>query len=215
MSWAPFVGVFIARISRGRTVREFVAGVLLVPTLVTFLWFSVLGGTGLHRELFGGGGLIPDDGVVVPENALFDVLGDLPAGAVLSVLAIVLVAIFFITSSDSGSLVVDMLASGGNPDPPTWSRVAWSLLEGLVAIVLLVAGGLLALQTAAVLIALPFSLVMIGIVVATSRAFHREHQEFLRAQRRQLDRRVTEQVREQVTQHVVGNRTRRRPTARG
>src|SRR5699024_5918691 len=121
MAWAPFVGVFIARISRGRTVRQFIAGVLLVPTTVGFIWFAIMGGAGLHRQLFGEAGLVDPVEGVIPEAALFDMLGGLPLGSILSVIAIVLVAIFFITSSDSGSLVVDMLASGGHPNPPTWS----------------------------------------------------------------------------------------------
>ncbi|MCL3862589.1 BCCT family transporter [Actinotalea sp. K2] len=203
ISWAPFVGVFIARISRGRTVREFVGGVLLVPTLITFLWFSVLGGSAIYRELFGDGGLIGEDGGVVPENALFDLLGGLPWGAVLSVLTIVLIALFFITSSDSGSLVVAMLATGGNPHPRTAVRVTWASLEGLLAIALLIAGGLLALQTAAILIALPFSVVMIGMAFATTRALHDEHQLLLRAQRLVLRDRLTAHVTGHVTGHVT------------
>src|SRR5690606_25307144 len=113
----------------------------------------------IHRELFGEGGLVTQDAegnpVVVPEQVLFDMLNGLPAGGLLSGIAIVLVTIFFITSSDSGSLVVDMLASGGDPDPPTWSRVLWTVVEGLVAIGLLLAGGLGALQTGAIITALP------------------------------------------------------------
>lgn len=202
ISWAPFVGVFIARISRGRTVREFVGGVMLVPTLVTFLWFAVLGGTALHRELFGEGGLVPDEGGIVPENALFDLLAGLPGNAVLSVVAIVLVTLFFVTSSDSGSLVVAMLASGGNPGPRVGMRVTWAVLSGLLAIALLVAGGLLALRTAAILIALPFSVVMIGVVVATTRALHGEHERFLRAERRLLRAGVTEHVSAHVAERV-------------
>ena len=202
ISWAPFVGVFIARISRGRTVREFVGGVLLVPTLITFLWFSVLGGSALYRELFGSGGLIPADGTVVPEAALFDLLAEMPAGAVLSVVAIVLVSLFFVTSSDSGSLVVAMLASGGNPTPRVAMRVLWAVLAGVLAVALLVAGGLVALQTAAILIALPFSVVMIGIVVSTARAFHGEHEAFLRAERRLLRAGITEHVSARVADLV-------------
>ncbi|MBU5424501.1 BCCT family transporter [Cellulomonas hominis] len=194
ISWSPFVGVFIARISRGRTVREFVGGVLLVPTLVCFLWFSVLGGSALYTELFGGGGLVGPGGEVVPENALFDLLAALPGGAVLSVGAIVLVALFFITSADSGALVVSMLSAGGDPGPRTPLRVLWAALGGVLAIALLVAGGLTALQTAAILIALPFSVVMIGMVVSTSRALHAEHTAFLRAEKRQ--------VRAQLAAHV-------------
>ncbi|MCF2586733.1 BCCT family transporter [Brevibacterium sp. UCMA 11752] len=174
ISWAPFVGVFIARISRGRTVREFIAGVLLVPTVVGFIWFAALGGTGIYQELFGSGGLVdPEDGVVA-EKVLFDVLGSLPMGSILSVVAIILVAIFFITSSDSGSLVVDMLASGGHPNPPVWSRILWAGLEGALAIGLLLAGGLGALQAASLATALPFSIILILIAVSTVRAFQLE-----------------------------------------
>ena len=174
ISWAPFVGVFIARISRGRTVREFIAGVLLVPTVVGFIWFAALGGTGIYQELFGAGGLVdPEDGVVA-EKVLFDVLGSLPMGSILSAVAIILVAIFFITSSDSGSLVVDMLASGGHPNPPVWSRVLFAALEGALAIGLLLAGGLGALQAASLATALPFSIILILIAVSTVRAFQIE-----------------------------------------
>jgi choline/glycine/proline betaine transport protein len=202
ISWSPFVGVFIARISRGRTVREFVGGVLLAPTIVCFLWFSVLGGSALHRELFGGGGLVGPDGEVVPENALFDLLAGLPGGAALSIGAIVLVALFFITSADSGALVVSMLAAGGDPHPRTPLRVVWAALGGVLAIALLLAGGLTALQTAAILIALPFSVVMIGMVVSTSRALHAEHTAFLRAERRQLRAQIDEQVSRQLSRQV-------------
>lgn len=174
ISWAPFVGVFIARISRGRTVREFIAGVLLVPSIVGFFWFSVLGGTGIYRQIFGSGDLVDPDEGVVAERVLFDVLGDLPLGSILSVIAIILVAIFFITSSDSGSLVVDMLASGGHPNPPIWSRVLWALMEGAIAIALLVAGGLTALQAGSLVTALPFSIVLLLICVSTLKAFGME-----------------------------------------
>lgn len=202
ISWSPFVGIFIARISRGRTVREFVGGVLLVPSLVCFLWFSVLGGSALYRELFGEGGLVGPDGEVVPENALFELLSGLPGGAALSIGAIILIALFFITSADSGALVVSMLSAGGDPEPRTPLRVLWAALGGVLAIALLIAGGLTALQTAAILIALPFSVVMIGMVVATSRALHLEHMAFLRAERRQLRSAISAQVSAQVDKRV-------------
>jgi choline/glycine/proline betaine transport protein len=173
ISWSPFVGIFIARISRGRTIRQFVAGVMIVPTLVGMLWFSVLGGSGIFRQLYGKKDLV-EDGEVGVEHSLFAILGDLPWGTVFSVLGILLVAIFFITSSDSGSLVVDMLASGGHPNPPTWSRVVWSLVEGAVAIALLLAGGLSSLQSAALATALPFSIVLLLICVSTIKAFGME-----------------------------------------
>ncbi|MBC7290285.1 MAG: BCCT family transporter [Actinotalea sp.] len=213
VSWAPFVGIFIARISRGRTVRQFVVGVLAVPTLVTFLWFSVLGGSALYRELFGDGGLVGEDGSVVPENALFDLLADLPAGAVLSVMTIILVALFFVTSSDSGSLVLAMLSEGGNPQPGVWNRALWAALSGLLAIALLVAGGLVALQTAAIVIALPFSVVMVFIAVSTARALSAERRAFLGAQRRAAQARLTETVAgtvgEQVAEQLDGRITER------
>ncbi|HLT68022.1 MAG TPA: BCCT family transporter, partial [Microbacterium sp.] len=176
IAWAPFVGVFIARISRGRTVRQFIGGVLLVPTLVGFLWFSVLGGAGMFRQFFGEGDLVVD-GAVSPEGSLFQVLDGLPLGSILSVIAIVVVAIFFITSSDSASLVVDMLASGGHPNPPTWSRIVWAALEGVLALALLVAGGkdaLSALQAGSIITALPFSIIMILMAVALIKALRYE-----------------------------------------
>ncbi|GIG25858.1 BCCT family transporter [Cellulomonas denverensis] len=211
ISWAPFVGVFIARISRGRTVREFVGGVLLVPTLVTFLWFSVLGGSALFQELFGGGGLIGPDGEVVPENALFDLLAGLPGGAALTIGAIILIALFFVTSADSGALVVAMLSAGGNPNPGTRLGVVWAALVGVLAIALMLAGGLTALQTAAILIALPFSVVMIGMVFATSKALHLEHMAVLRAERRRaratLTAHVTATVEAQLAERGEGPAT--------
>ena len=207
ISWAPFVGVFIARISRGRTVREFILGVMLVPTAVTFVWFTVMGGGAIRQawDDFNGGLFDPEEGIV-SEAVLFNFLGTLPASGVLSVIAIILVAVFFVTSSDSGSLVVDMLASGGDIDPPRWSRVVWVTLEGLVAIALLLAGGLAALQTAAILTALPVSLVMIGMCVATYRVLVPQravgghaHAVLVRAERRQR--------REELAHHV-GTRVR-------
>ena len=200
MSWAPFVGVFIARISRGRTVREFVTGVLLVPTLVTFLWFSVLGGSAIYREMFGEGGLVGEDGAVSTDAALFQFLEGLPASGLLSVVAMILVVVFFVTSSDSGSFVVDMLASGGNPQPPVWSRVFWAVLQGLIAATLIIAGavtgqdGLGALQTMAILLALPFSIVMIGMMVATAKALLHENWLIERAERRLLAAEVAGEV---------------------
>ncbi len=121
MSWAPFVGIFIARISKGRTVRQFVFGVLLVPTALTMLWFAVLGGAAVHQQV-NGGGLVGSDGSVDVEGSLFTLLGDLPAGTVLTFGAILLIGVFFVTSSDSGSLVMAMLASGGDIEPKNWLR---------------------------------------------------------------------------------------------
>ena len=201
ISWAPFVGVFIARISRGRTVREFVLGTLLVPTIVTTLWFSVFGGSALYRELTEPGSMLVD-GEVDTDTTLFQLFDGLPLGNVLSVVGILLIVVFFVTSSDSGSLVVDMLASGGNPNPPTWSRVFWAGVSGLLAIALLLAGGLQALQTAAILIALPFSVVMIGMAVSTVRALRAEHAAILRAERRAARTALTEHVTTRVSESI-------------
>jgi choline/glycine/proline betaine transport protein len=201
ISWAPFVGVFIARISRGRTVREFVLGTLLVPTVVTTLWFSVFGGSALYRELMEPGSMLVD-GEVDTDTTLFQLFDGLPWGGALSVVGILLIVVFFVTSSDSGSLVVDMLASGGNPNPPTWSRIFWAGVSGLLAIALLLAGGLQALQTAAILIALPFSVVMIGMAVSTVRALRVEHAAILRAERRAARTALTEHVTTRVSESI-------------
>ncbi|MGO1562263.1 MAG: BCCT family transporter [Actinomycetaceae bacterium] len=173
IAWSPFVGVFIARISKGRTIRQFIAGVLLVPTLVGFIWFSVLGGNGLFRQFYGEGDLLQPDGTVSTDGVLFQVLADYPLGTVFAVIGVILVAVFFITSSDSGSLVVDMLASGGHPNPPRWSRVLWAVLEGMIAAALLLAGGkdgLESLQAASLMTALPFVVILLLMAWANIRA---------------------------------------------
>ncbi len=195
MSWAPFVGVFIARISRGRTVRQFITGVLLVPTAITFLWFSVLGGSAIYIEVFGGGGLVGEDGSVSTNTALFQLLDTLPMATALSIIAMFLIVVFFVTSSDSGSFVVAMLSEGGNLNPPVWNRVFWAIMEGVIAAVLLVAGGLTALQTTAILVAAPFSVVMVLMAVATAKA--------LLAEDRVIQRKKRAWAREQMVEHVI------------
>ncbi|WP_281963907.1 BCCT family transporter [Serinicoccus marinus] len=196
ISWSPFVGIFIARISKGRTVREFITGVLLVPTLLTMAWFVIMGGTALHRQVFGDGSLVGEDGSVSTNEALFQMLDGLPGGPFLAGLAIVMIVIFFVTSSDSGSFVVDMIANGGNPNPPVWSRVMWAVLEGAIAAVLIVAGavagveggGLASLQTMAIITAAPFTLVMIGICISLVKAFVAEDREKERIERKVMAR---------------------------
>ncbi len=206
MSWAPFVGLFIARISRGRTVREFVLGVLIVPSMVSFIWFAVMGGSAINRAFadFNGGLFDPDEGIV-SENVLFNLLEGLPLSGLLTVIAVALVAIFFITSSDSGSLVVDMLASGGETDPPKWSRVLWASLEGALAIALLLAGGLAALQTGSILTALPISIVIIGMCISLYKALNAEHQLLVRAERRQRREELQREIGETVTEQLSDN----------
>ncbi|MBN7796823.1 BCCT family transporter [Parahaliea mediterranea] len=161
IAWAPFVGLFIAKISRGRSIREFVLGVMLVPSVFTFLWFSVFGGTALSEIMNEGYitliGEVQDNQAI----ALFKLYEILPMTAVLSFITVLLIITFFVTSSDSGSLVIDSLASGGALHTPVWQRVFWASAEGVVAATLLLAGGLGALQTMTIVSALPFSLIMI------------------------------------------------------
>ena len=174
MAWAPFVGMFIARISRGRTIREFVVGVLLAPSLFIFFWMTVFGDSAIHAVLVEA----QDRVLLLSQNnmplALFGLLERLPFGFFLSILSLILIVTFFVTSSDSGSLVVDMLASGGAENPPVWQRIFWALTQGLIAAVLLLAGGLGALQTAALTSGLPLAAIVLlavgfGLYTALSR----------------------------------------------
>lgn len=185
ISWAPFVGVFIARVSRGRTVRQFVMGVLIVPTLVGILWFAVLGGSAIKIEMDQPGALTPG-GEVDVEGSLFELFTYLPGTLALTIGAIVLVAIFFVTSADSGALVMGMLATGGNPEPSRPVRTLFTFATAILAVALLIAGGLNALQTAAILIALPFSVVMLLMCWSTIIAFQRERKLYERARRREF-----------------------------
>jgi choline/glycine/proline betaine transport protein len=162
IAWSPFVGMFIARISRGRTIREFVVSVLLVPSGFTFLWMTVFGNSAI---LFDMEGVVSLGQVVVDDMpvALFQFLEALPLSAIASFLGTGLAITFFITSSDSGSLVIDIITSGGDREPPVWQRVFWAVTEGVVAAILLLAGGLAALQAASLISALPFTLVILAI----------------------------------------------------
>ncbi|OSC39436.1 BCCT family transporter [Mycobacterium decipiens] len=173
ISWAPFVGMFIARISRGRTIREFIGAVLLVPTVIASLWFTIFGDSALLRQRNDGDMLV--GGAVDANTSLFRLLDGLPIGVITSVLAVVVIVFFFVTSSDSGSLVIDILSAGGELDPPKLTRVYWAVLEGVAAAVLLLIGGagsLTALRTASIATALPFSIVMVVACYAMTKAFH-------------------------------------------
>ena len=161
LSWSPFVGMFIARISRGRSIREFVMGVLFVPTGLTLIWMTAFGNTAINMIMNQG---FAELGVTVQNDvpvALFKFLEHFPFSNVLSMVAIAMVVIFFVTSSDSSAMVVDMLASGGNNKTPLWQRIFWSSMIGIVAMVLLLAGGLKALQTVTIASALPFSIILL------------------------------------------------------
>ncbi|MEN8200544.1 MAG: BCCT family transporter, partial [Thermodesulfobacteriota bacterium] len=173
ISWSPFVGMFIARISKGRTVREFVLGVILIPTLLSFVWMSVFGGAALSLQSHGMSDILS----AVKEDvatALFVMLQHFPFSQLLSFIAIMLVTVFFVTSSDSGSLVVDHLTSGGKLDSPTPQRVFWALMEGVVAAVLLIGGGLTTLQTASVCTGLPFAVILLVAVYSLYIGFSEE-----------------------------------------
>ena len=170
IAWSPFVGMFIARISRGRTIREFVVGVLLVPMGFTCLWMTVYGNSALHMILFGGDPALVEAVAADSSVALYRFLQALPLATLTCAVATLLVAVFFITSADSGALVIDMLSSKGEEESPVWQRIFWSVLVGAVAIALLAAGGLTALQAATIAAALPFTVVMILACVGMLRA---------------------------------------------
>lgn len=172
LSWSPFVGLFIARISRGRTIREFVCGVLFVPAGFTLLWMTVFGDSAIHMILNEG---VRDLAAVVDQDsslALFAFLEHFPLSSVVSMVAVLMVVVFFVTSADSGALVVDMLASSGHAHSPLWQRIFWSVSIGVVAVALLLANGLKALQTATIASALPFSVILLASIWGLFRALH-------------------------------------------
>ncbi|MEM7034854.1 MAG: BCCT family transporter [Chloroflexota bacterium] len=172
ISWSPFVGVFVARVSKGRTVREFILGLMILPSLLCFLWMSVFGGTAIFFEQ--GGANVSR---AVNENvatALFEMFQNLPLTGLLSFIGIVLTVIFFVTSSDSGSLVVDNLTSGGKLDSPVPQRVFWAIMEGVLAATLLLGGGLGALQTASITTGVPFTIVLLVMMYGLNIVFREE-----------------------------------------
>jgi choline/glycine/proline betaine transport protein len=175
ISWSPFVGAFIARVSRGRTIREFVAGVLLVPTAAVLVWMTVFGGTAIYLQHTGGAALAPfvEGGEV--SRAFFQLLDALPGAVVTAAVATVVVVLFFVTSSDSGSLVIDTLTAGGRTDSPRMQRVFWAVLQGVVAATLLLGGGLSGLQTAAITTGLPMAAILVVLCIGLAKALARDH----------------------------------------
>jgi BCCT family betaine/carnitine transporter len=172
ISWSPFVGMFIARVSRGRSVREFIIAVLLIPSLVSVVWMTAFGGTAVNQLVTTGFEGVQDAAL---ELQLFVMLGELPLTAITSFVGIVLVVVFFVTSSDSGSLVIDTITAGGKVDAPKPQRVFWAVIEGLIAIALLLGGGLVALQAMAVSTGLPFTLVLLAGCFAIVKGLLSEH----------------------------------------
>jgi glycine betaine transporter len=175
VSWSPFVGLFIARVSRGRTIRQFIAGTVLAPTMVGFVWFSIFGGAALYMEIFQG---VPVAAAVQADvsTAMFALFNALPMGAVMSVVATLLVMVFFVTSGDSATLVLGMMTTGGNPNPPNRVKIMWGVLVSAISISLLLAGGLKAMQTATIVFALPFSVVLLLMAISVTRAIHQDWQ---------------------------------------
>ena len=169
ISWSPFVGIFAARISRGRTIREMIAGMLLAPTLLGFVWFAAFGGTALSLET-GGIGRIAEMSQRDEALSLYAMLAEMPLSMLTSALATLAIIVFFITSSDSGSLVDVMVTSGGHPSPPAPYRVFWCVTEGVVAMTLLSAGGLIAMRTASLTSALPLTVFLLVACVGLVRA---------------------------------------------
>ncbi|RPD44293.1 BCCT family transporter [Hymenobacter sediminis] len=181
ISWAPFVGIFIARVSKGRTIKEFVLGVLIVPSLLSFLWMTVFGSTAL-REVLAGNTAVAKAVATDVSTALFVFFEQLPFPTALSVIGILLITGFFVTSSDSGSLVVVSLTSGGNPDPSVATRVFWALSGGGIAAVLLLGGGLQALQTAVIITGLPFAIILLLMCYSLYQGLSEELEEETRLQ---------------------------------
>jgi len=171
ISWSPFVGMFIARVSYGRTAREFMTWVLIIPTIIGIVWISTFGGTALDQLINDGYRGVAD---AAPELALFKMLDGLPLTDLASVVGLVLIAIFFVTSADSGSLVVDTITAGGKMDAPVKQRVFWCVLVGLVAIVLLLGGGMTSLQALAISVGLPFCLILLLMCVSLYKGMRAE-----------------------------------------
>lgn len=179
ISWAPFVGCFTARISRGRTIREFVLGVLVVPAVASCVWFSVFGSLGINLGI---NGIIPletlGELIATPETALFAVLNEYPLGAVLSVMAVLLLCTFFVTSADSGTFVLGMFSSDGQLDPSNVRKVTWGIAISVLAVGLLISGGLKSVQTVSIVIAFPFLFIMLACCWAIVKSLKNETTNF-------------------------------------
>ena len=188
VSWSPFVGIFIARISRGRTIREFTLGVLLIPMMILFFWFTTFGGVAINMELLAG----VDPSMVSPGlveavqadtgSAIFKLIEYYPFAKPITLMIVVMIMLWFVTSSDSASLVIDMLTAGGDTNPPRIQRLFWATTQGVIAAILLAAGGLSALQAAAIIAGLPFALVIFVMMYALLRGLSRDRLILYRAQ---------------------------------
>lgn len=172
IAWSPFVGVFIARISRGRSIREFVVSVLFIPSIIGFLWFSTFGSAGIVTEISG-----VSISSLAPEIALFGVLGELPLPLITSLFTIALIATFFITSADSGTFVLGMLTTNGSQNPDTLIKIIWGVLLSAIALVLIYSGGLQGLQNTMIIAAFPFSIILMMMLMSFIKALRKEAKE--------------------------------------
>ncbi|WP_144905383.1 BCCT family transporter [Halobellus captivus] len=205
IAWSPFVGMFIARISKGRTVREFVMGVLFLPSLFSTLWLAAFGGSALQNTLVGNGAALATYNELGQTVAMFALLEQFPLGAISGLLATLLVITFFVTSSDSGSLVIDHLTSGGKHDVPKAQRIFWAVTEGGVAAVLLIGGGLNALQTAAIATGFPFAIILVLMCYTVYQGLKNEHEILSSEQFAERIRDLTDE--EEVDVVTTGNET--------
>ncbi len=195
------MGLFIARISRGRTIREFVAGVLIVPSLLAVVWFTAFGGSALYQEIFHDAGIaaIVMDTV---ELALFATLAEFPLGGIMSALAVILIVIFFITSADSASYTLGAMTSQGSLNPTLYVKLAWGFLIAGTAAVLLLSGGLEGLQTASIVAALPFSLIMLVMVVSMMKMFIQDLKKEKNQARERERRRLKEEILTELEEEI-------------
>lgn len=184
IAWAPFVGTFIARVSRGRTIKEFVSGVLLVPTIFGALWFSVFGGSALNLETFHNANIMEEINSFGTESALFSLLTHFPMTDFVSFIAMLLITIFFITSADSATFVLGMQTTGGSLYPDNRVKLIWGFIQSGAATVLLWQGGLEALQTASIIVALPFAIILVLVIISLVKALRLENQELKHRKKR-------------------------------
>ncbi|MFW5790483.1 MAG: BCCT family transporter [Bacillota bacterium] len=170
IAWAPFVASFIARISRGRTIREFVGGVLFAPTLASFVWFSIMGTMGINQGME-----VAEGAIETTETAFFVVMQNYPLGGLISIIAVILLTTFFITSADSATFVLGILSDKGNQNPTTQRKVTWGLIQAGLAIALMLSGGLEMLQTGSIVAAFPFAIIMLIAMISMMKSFSAEH----------------------------------------
>jgi glycine betaine transporter len=199
IAWAPFVGVFIARVSKGRTIREFVVGVLLVPSLIGFIWFTTFGSAAIVTETSG----LLSISSLAPEESLFGMLEGFPFGMMLSLLSILIIVTFFVTSADSGTFVLGMMTTNGSQNPSAMIKATWGVFLSVTALALLYSGGLQALQNTMIIAALPFSVIMVLMVVSFLKSLKKEANELGLGQLRMDRKRTVEKQRKENIKEAI------------